>query len=99
VNPDVIRFLYQEKNKGKKLHIISKHIGDLEEDMKEVCIPENLFDEIIVIDTADEKAKYITEKSAIFIDDSFAERKKIKDSVGIPVFDVDMIESLIDWRV
>jgi hypothetical protein len=39
------------------------------------------------------------EKNAIFIDDSFAERKKVHDVLGIPVYDVDMVESLIDWRM
>ena len=61
-------------------------------------ISEDLFEEIRVIDVLEEKSDYIKEKKAIFIDDSFAERKRIKDRCGIPVFDVDMIESLIDWR-
>ena len=36
---------------------------------------------------------------AIFIDDSFAERRQVRESCGIPVFDLDMVESLLDWRV
>ena len=38
-------------------------------------------------------------RQAIFIDDSFAERRKVHQTLGIAVFDVDMVESLIDWRV
>lgn len=97
-NPDVMRFIYQEKNAGKKIHILSKHIGNIHEELKKCCISELLFDDITVIPIDDEKMNYIQESSAIFIDDSFTERKKVHDSKGIPVFDVDMIESLIDWR-
>ena len=41
----------------------------------------------------------IMERDSIFIDDSFSERKKISKILGIPVFDVDMVESLIDRKV
>ncbi len=99
VNADAMRFLYQARNKGKKIHLLSKHASDLYVDLKKAGISEGLFDEIRVIDVLDEKYNYITEKSAIFIDDSFAERKKVKDACHIPVFDVDMIESLIDYRM
>ncbi len=99
VNADAMRFLYQAKNKGKKLHLLSKHASDLYVDLKKAGISEELFDEIRVIDVLEEKSDYITESSAIFIDDSFAERKKVKEACHIPVFDVDMIESLIDYRM
>ena len=99
VNADMMRFIYQSINKGKKIHLLSKHQKDIRESLQQYCIAENLFDDIIVIEKEDEKYKYVTEKNAIFVDDSFAERKKIHDNVGIPVFDVDMIESLIDWKV
>lgn len=98
VNPDVMRFIYQEENKDKKIHILSKHATDLMDDLKKLNIDAGLFCEIKVIALDDEKYKYITSFKAIFIDDSFAERKKVHDKLGIPVFDVDMIESLIDWR-
>lgn len=99
VNPNVMMFLYQAVNKGKKIHLLSKHKGNLYEDMKKLCISGNLFDKITVIDEMDEKSNYITEDKAIFIDDSFAERRKVYEMKGIPVFDVDMIESLVDWKV
>ena len=35
-------------------------------------------------------------RSAIFIDDSFKERKDVLESVGIPVFDMGMLDVLID---
>lgn len=99
VNPDVMKFIYQSVNKGKKIIVLSKHQTDLIDDMMKLHIDTGLFEDIKVIDMKDEKYKYITEKNSIFIDDSFCERKKIRDIVGIPVFDVDMIECLIDWRM
>ena len=67
--------------------------------MKKLHIDTGLFEEIKIIAVTDEKVKYINEINSIFIDDSFAERKKVHDELNIPVFDTDMIESLIDWSI
>ena len=99
VNPDVMRFIYQSVNKGKKIHLLSRHAGDLVNDLEKLHIDKGLFAEITVLSGEDEKWNHIHEKNAVFIDDSFAERKKVKEKTGIPVFDVDMIECLIDWRM
>lgn len=98
VNPDVMKYIYQAKNAKKHIHIISRHEGNIYEDLEKICVPKSLFDDINVIKKTEEKYNYITEEDAIFIDDSFAERKKVFENKGIPVFDVDMIEALIDWR-
>lgn len=99
VNTQLLTFLYQAHQKGKTIHLISKHKGDIYADMRKMCISEFLFDEITVIDINDEKSRHIYESAAIFIDDSYAERSKIKATAGIPVFDVDMVESLLDWKM
>ena len=60
----------------------------------------NLFDEIITLSKEDEKYKYMKDDlSAIFIDDSFSERMAISNKLKLPVFDLDAVESLIDWRM
>lgn len=99
VNPEVMRFIYQAVNRGKQIHLLSRHAGDLIQDLHRLHIDRGLFAEVIVLAGEEEKWEYIQEKKAIFIDDSFAERKKVKEKTGVPVFDVDMIESLIDWRM
>lgn len=99
VNTDLIKFLYQAVNQGKKLHLLSKHAGNIYENLKKYRIPESLFDEIVVIPVSEEKRDYITQMPAVFIDDSFAERSSVQLARNIPVFDVDMVESLIDWRI
>ncbi len=97
VNNYLMFFLYQCVNEGKKIFLLSKHIGDIFEDLAKYRIDKNIFDEIYVLNREDEKIEYIKGDKCIFIDDSFAERKKFI-SKGIPAFDLDMIESLVDWR-
>lgn len=99
VNENLMYFIYQSINDGKKIYLLSKHIGDIHMDLKKFKISEELFEDIIVIHDFEEKQNYIKERPAIFIDDSFEERKKVHKSLSIPVFDVDMVESLIDWKI
>ena len=98
VNISLLAFLYQAVEKGKKIVLITKHINDIYKSLEKYKISERVFSEIISIQKEDEKKRYISRKKAIFIDDSFAERKHIYNEINIPVFDLDMVESLIDWR-
>lgn len=90
VNSDIIKFLYDAINNGKKIILLTKHKGDITRDLFQYRC-QNLFDEIIHIDERDEKSRYINHMDSIFIDDSFAERKRIKDRLNIPVFSPEMI--------
>ena len=99
VNPDVIRFLYQEKNMGKKLILITKHKKDINTTLNEFAISNFLFDEILWLKEGDKKSCYIKNHDSIFIDDSFSERREVFDALGIPVFSIDAIESLLYWKV
>lgn len=92
-NLQLIRFLYSCLNKGKRIILITKHENDLKKSLKTYRLSE-LFDEIIHIDKSDRKAEYITDTDCIFIDDSFVERKAVKEKLGIPVFSPDMVETL-----
>ena len=94
-----IRFLYQCKNQNKTVILITKHEGNVEETLLRYCINPNLFDKIINIGADEEKADYINSAKAIFIDNAYQERIKIQEKYNIPVFDVDGIEFLLDWRV
>ncbi|MBG9816166.1 carbamoylphosphate synthase large subunit short form [Bacillus safensis] len=98
VNPLLMLFLYQCFNSNKEIILITKHIHNIKETLEKLRINANLFNRIIHLEKEDIKSKYIDNQiSSIFIDDSFSERDQIK-AAGIPVFDVDSIESLIDWR-
>ena len=99
VNALVMAFLYQCVNKKKKIILITKHINNVKESLLHFKISVDLFDQIIQIKQEEEKNSYIKEKNAIFIDDSFSERKKVKEKRNIPVFSLDMIGSLLDWKM
>ena len=57
-----------------------------------------LFDEIVELTFDTPKYTVIEPFGAIFIDNSFAERKIVHEKLGIPVFDIDAREVLLDWR-
>jgi hypothetical protein len=99
VNKFLMMFIYQSINENKKIVLISKHNSDISETLKKHKISSELFTEIIHIKKDDEKSRYLTTKSAIFIDDSFSERLKVAQGTGISVFDCSEVEGLIDWRV
>lgn len=99
VNRLILIFLYQAIEQGKRICLLTRHKGDLGEFLKERRISETLFDRVIQMEEQEYKSDFIQGKDSIFIDDSFAERKEVSGKLGIPVFDVDAVECLLDWRV
>ena len=73
--------------------LLTKHIGDLNQELKDFRL-NTIFDKIIHIDPQDKKSNYISSQNAIFIDDSFAERERVRKNYGIPVFSPEMVEIL-----
>lgn len=98
VNTDLIKFLYQAKNRNKKIILISKHEKKIEKTLDENCISSKLFDEILHLKKSEKKSCFIKNKKAIFIDDSYAERQDVSNVCKIPVFSIDAVETLLDWR-
>lgn len=94
INIDLVKFLYKCLNEKKKIYLLSKHEHtDLKDELVKFRI-DHLFDEVIHIDKAADKADYIKSFKAIFIDDSNAERLNIKKRLNIPVFAPEMIDVL-----
>lgn len=99
VNCNLMRYLYQCVNEGIPLKVISKHDGDLLADMRALRIPPELFDEIIHIAKDQKKCDYVKpKKDALFLDDSFAERKQMQQAHSITALGVDCVDVLIDHR-
>lgn len=99
INTDVMKFIYQARNEGKRIVLVSRHERDLKQTLADYSIAESLFADIIVIrDKSKRKSELITEKSAVFIDDSYAERKDVYERCGIPVFAPDSIDVLLNHR-
>ncbi len=93
LNAAVMRLIVTSINAGKKVHLLSKCAANLEQKLADLRI-KPLFDSITHIGRADDKAKYIKHRDAIFVDDSFAERQNVHNVLGIPVFAVDALEGL-----
>lgn len=102
VSLPVIKYLYQCKNKGIKVILLTRHELDhddsVEESLNKHAISCMLFDQIIKISCESKKCYFIEKEKSIFIDNAYAERKEVHDKMGIPVFDVEGVEVLMDWR-
>ena len=95
VNENAMKFLYQCKNRGVFVSLITKHRFDLSESLKAARIAKNLFDEVIVLGEGDHKHAVIQPGGSIFIDNYFFDREAVKTRLNIPVFDVDGIDCLL----
>lgn len=99
VQPYVLLLLYQAARQGKPVYLLTRHASDIHRTLKQTKIDEGLFAEIKSLTEDEEKYKAVKPGGKpIFIDNAFIERKKVKDNLGIPVFDVDAVDCLLDWR-
>ena len=92
INSTIMKLIFDLKNEGLKVFLISKHKGDLNKKLQSFGI-KDLFDKIIHLNKDDSKASYIKGKSFL-IDDSFSERKEVKNK-GFYAFPVDFFYSEI----
>ncbi len=99
VNRYVLLLLYQAVRQGKSVHLLTRHEGDIHQALAKAKIHAGLFTSIHKLDYLEEKAHLMPSRErAIFIDNAFAERKKVESVTGMPVFDVDAVPALLDWR-
>lgn len=96
-HPLALMLLAQSRARGICTHLVSRHAGNLEARLGESGL-RGLFDTVKHLREGEPKSGCIAEPDAIFIDDSFAERREVHETCGIPVFAVDAIEALLDWR-
>ncbi len=99
VNFTVLRFIYQCVEKKIPVILLTRHETDIITDLKARRIAPELFDEIICLPRSERKIDHVSpSKKALFIDDSFAERKSMQDAYGIWTLGVDAVEALLDER-
>jgi hypothetical protein len=96
VNIEIIRLLYQELNKKKNIFLITRNTDPLKV-LNNYKISESIFNEIIIIPKDKKKSEFIKNNS-IFIDDSFQERFDVYKSNNIHVFNLDMVETLLNTK-
>lgn len=97
INTTAVMFLYQCLNKNKKIILITKHSTEISDDLKKFHIDNTIFEKIYSLNESDNKSDYIDNVDSIFIDNYYKEREEVYIKLGIPVFDVDAIECLIDY--
>lgn len=98
INTEVIAFLYQCLNNNMTIILLTRHAEHIHSTLKKLHIDSGIFSRIINIDKDTPKSHFIREGDSILIDDSFRERFDVSSECGIPVFDVDAVTALLDWR-
>lgn len=91
----VMEYLYQCRNDGIEIVLITKHQFELAATLRACAISEHLFDRIVQLRDDQHKADFIEPDGAIFIDNYWHDRYAVKMRHGIPVFDVDAVECLL----
>lgn len=94
VNLDVISFIYHCKNSGKQIYLITQHAFDIDQTLEKYSISKGLFEKIVLLKPNENKSDFIDPDQAIFIDNWYKIRKEVFDKHNIPVFDVDVVNSL-----
>jgi hypothetical protein len=95
INLPSIKLIFQCINQGKRVQLITRHRGDLAQMLEKYRL-QSLFDEVIHVPESGAKSEYITERDAIFVDDSFSERLEVSRNCQIPTLDSSMLELLTE---
>ncbi len=99
VNFTVLRFIYQCVERSIPVILLTRHDTDVVEDLKARRIAPELFDRIVCLPRSERKIDHVSpSKNALFVDDSFAERKSMHDAYGILTLGVDAVEALLDEK-
>jgi hypothetical protein len=99
VNSLLMALLYQWQGRGVAIVLITRHAQCPRATLDQHRICPDLFNEIIHIVDGAPKSRFITPGcAALFVDDSYRERLDVSQVCGIPVFDLDAVEQLLDWR-
>lgn len=86
VSPEAIRLLAACKVAGKKVVVLSRYLGASLQAVLHDTGLQSFVDASVHVRDGSSKAAHIAEPDAIFIDDSFAERSDVRNTLGIPCF-------------
>lgn len=95
VHEYVMAFIYQCRNRGIGVVLLTKHRDNLDNTLKACGISPGVFEAVVHIAESEAKWAHIDPEGAIFIDNHWFDRRTVKEKLGIPVFDVDAIECLL----
>ena len=74
LNSGLLRLIFDCKNRGKRVSVISKHRGNLAERLRRLGI-DRIFDRVIHLKHGESKSKHL-HRGALLVDDSFRERQE-----------------------
>jgi hypothetical protein len=89
INTVLVEILYSFINQKKKITVITRN-ANAKEYMNSFKL--NFYDELIYVPWEHKKSQYIKNKSCIFIDDSYSERKDVNSAIGCSTFSLSDIE-------
>jgi hypothetical protein len=89
LNDRVLRLISRLQDANVPIHLITRHYRDPEITLKERGLSSQSFASVIWITDGVGKSAYITDKDAIFIDDSFHERREVASQCNIPCLPPD----------
>ena len=95
VHENAMAFVYQCRNRGIPVVLLTKHRYDIAATLRACGIAESLFEAIVQLTDDQDKSAFIDPDGAIFIDNYWHDRYAVKQALGIPVFDVDAIDCLL----
>lgn len=99
VNPMLAALLYQWLAQNVAVVLVTRHAQCPRQTLQHYRLAESLFEDILHIQDGTSKSRVIDpRRRAIFIDDSWRERLDVSRECGIPVFDIDAVEQLLDAR-
>lgn len=99
VHPTLAALLYQWRAQRVAVVLVTRHARCPRQTLRDYCLAESLFEAIVHVQDGTPKSGAIDkERQAIFIDDSWRERLDVSRQCAIPVFDIDAVEQLLDWR-
>lgn len=94
VNPELMKLVFQCRNKQIPVVLISRHAGDLDKRLEELGIA-RLLDRVIHLNNGESKADYMDCPNGFLVDDSFRERLSAS-RIGIPSIGPESVETLLD---
>lgn len=95
VDATVWNYVLQCNERGIPVHLITKHARSVPDTLAHYRIDPRVFTSIIHVPMEAEKSDHMDPEGAIFIDNWYKERKQVRERLGIPVFDVDQVSSLL----
>ncbi|HET6397860.1 MAG TPA: ATP-grasp domain-containing protein, partial [Pseudoxanthomonas sp.] len=99
VNPLLAALLYQWQARGVEVVLLTRHAGCPHRTLERHHLSAGLFAQVVHLQDGSPKSRAIAPgEPAILIDDSFRERREVREATGIPVFDLDAVEQLLDTR-